>query len=73
MKTEQKQCPKCGSKHVASILYGLPTSAAMKQATTGEVILGGCVIGMSSPQFHCHDCENRWSVTDVNDSSVPNH
>jgi hypothetical protein len=59
--THSKRCPECGSSKVADILYGMPTPRAMKQATTGKVVLGGCAISMNSPQFHCHHCENRWS------------
>lgn len=59
--TEQKQCPQCHSTNVANILYGMPTSKAMKEAAMGKIVLGGCVIGINNPQFHCNDCEYRWS------------
>ena len=59
--TDSKQCPKCGSSNVADILYGMPTSSAMKQATIDKAVLGGFVISMNSLQFHCHNCKYRWA------------
>ncbi|MER1999208.1 MAG: hypothetical protein ABS882_05490 [Lysinibacillus sp.] len=59
--TASKQCPKCSSNNVADILYGLPTSSAMKQVTIGKAVLGGFVISTNSLQFHCNNCEYRWA------------
>jgi hypothetical protein len=38
------------------ILYGLPTHEAFEASERGEFALGGCVIGLESPDYECRDC-----------------
>lgn len=55
-------CPRCGSRDVARILWGLPAySAEMKrELDAGELTLGGCVISESNPLFACNACRGRF-------------
>ena len=47
-------CPKCNSnKNVTKILYGKPTTKAMKEAKAGKIHLGGCMINDCSPIYFC--------------------
>ena len=61
-----RRCPKCGSKNVARIMYGLPIMTnprLQQQLKIGKVTLGGCVFDPSaSPSHHCNACEHEWRV-----------
>lgn len=47
-------CPKCKTNtSVVKILYGKPTSKAMKEAKSGKIHLGGCMINDCSPLHYC--------------------
>ena len=52
------KCPKCGSKRVAPILYGMPAydEELERKINSEEVYLGGCIISGSDPQYHCFGC-----------------
>lgn len=58
--TEDEQqpptCPHCHSTKVVRILYGFPSAEGFRKAKRGEVALGGCVIGASSPTWACTAC-----------------
>ncbi|SDO29203.1 hypothetical protein [Halobacillus aidingensis] len=56
-----KQCPRCHSKKVATILYGEPTYEAYQQAEEGKVVLGGCCVLFDGPEYSCNDCGYRWN------------
>ena len=55
-------CPRCGSKHVATILYGLVgiSDELEKKLEAGEITLGGCCISDGDPAWKCLDCEHRF-------------
>ena len=52
------KCPKCRSKKLAPILYGMPAfDEEMKQKLDNrELVLGGCCITGADPQYHCFGC-----------------
>lgn len=56
-----KKCPKCGSKRIAPILYGMPAfNEEMEQKLNDErLYLGGCCITNANPTFHCFECKNN--------------
>ena len=54
------RCPKCKSKDIVPISYGYPTDETMDKADRGEVVIGGCCIGPSSPRQSCRQCGARW-------------
>lgn len=49
------KCPHCGGK-VLSIKYGEPGPEMMAAAERGEFLLGGCCIGLESPDYECINC-----------------
>jgi hypothetical protein len=57
-------CPKCKSKNVVKILYGMPSYEAMQAYESKEVILGGCFVTDNDPDYGCLCCNHRWSVKD---------
>lgn len=54
-----RKCPKCGSRRVAPILYGMPAfSEEMEQQLKEEKLyLGGCCISGMDPTYHCFHCK----------------
>jgi hypothetical protein len=60
-------CPKCKSRDIASILWGYPhMSPELELALKmGTVVLGGCCITGSDPQWHCNACGHEWSSWDL--------
>lgn len=62
-KTKEKpNCPKCGSKNIAYIVYGeVCFDKELNEALDkGEIYLGGCIISKDSPAYHCNDCGNEY-------------
>lgn len=53
-------CPNCSSINAAGILYGYPTEEAMEAAERGDIILGGCCVGLDDPKYGCKDCGYEW-------------
>ncbi len=51
-------CPYCGSKHVASILYGMPamTEQLQRDLKAKKVVIGGCIVTDIDPWYHCNKC-----------------
>ncbi len=62
MLREHPPCPKCGSRKVAQIVYGLinVTDEFKKFLDRGDVLLGGCCVDSDSPSWHCHQCQHDW-------------
>ncbi|MFE3845618.1 hypothetical protein ACFL1L_01995 [Thermoplasmatota archaeon] len=50
------KCPECNSTDVIRIVYGLPPASLAEQADRGEIILGGCELDFSNPDWHCKKC-----------------
>ena len=61
MAINYKQCMKCHSKNVTTILYGEPTYEAYQQAEAGKVVLAGCCVLVDGPEYYCNDCEHEWN------------
>lgn len=63
LETSKNYCPKCKSKSVAKIEYGLIDIGKIspdlqEKVRKKEVILGGCLV---YPQkYHCNDCGHKW-------------
>ena len=56
-------CPKCNSTNVAKYLWGLRLldDQLERDIEEGRVILGGCVVSVDDPKFHCNDCKHDWN------------
>jgi hypothetical protein len=48
-------CPRCGSRDVVRVVYGLPTPELFEAADEGRVILGGCD-PFRWPTHACRSC-----------------
>ena len=51
----QPTCPACASPMI-QILFGMPTPEAFEAAERGEIILGGCCVTGSDPEWQCPKC-----------------
>ena len=58
------KCPKCDSRDIAPILYGMPSFGMQDQEMRGEIYRGGCCMEIDAPDRHCNDCEHQWSKAD---------
>ncbi len=56
------ECPKCGSKRIARILWGMPafTEELERDLEEGRIVLGGCCISEDSRDWECRDCGCRF-------------
>jgi hypothetical protein len=56
-------CPNCGSRSIASIMYGYPMPGVFDEPEVGagEHVLGGCCIWPEMPMFRCHACGYEWA------------
>jgi len=64
MKKDDAQCPACGSRSVARILYGLPgfDDEMQGELDSGRLALGGCCITGYDPNRHCNACGHSWKA-----------
>ena len=54
------KCPRCGSKKVIPIIYGMLTEEYHLKAESGRIKAGGCCITNHSPNYYCKECEYEW-------------
>jgi len=64
-----KQCPKCGSKNSAKIVYGLPDYQLYERFQAGKIMLGGCLVFGDNAEYFCRDCENKWNKKQAIDAA----
>ena len=60
VKTNKIVCSDCGSTNVVTIMYGYPGPGAVHDSEEGKVHLGGCIVDVDNPKWHCKDCERDW-------------
>jgi hypothetical protein len=54
-------CPRCKSKRVATILWGLQDLPRIqKDLDSSRVVLGGCCVSDGDPRWHCVQCGHKW-------------
>jgi DNA-directed RNA polymerase subunit M/transcription elongation factor TFIIS len=60
--THKKECPDCGAKNTAFILYGLPSFDKLleQDLDNGLIVLGGCDLFEDNPKFQCNECRYSW-------------
>ena len=61
MAINYKQCVRCGSKNVFSIIYGLPSEEGYLLAGTRRITFGGCCVTPESPDYQCQECDQEWT------------
>lgn len=52
-----RTCPRCKSKKVLNIIYGLPTYEAYLEVQAGKLALGGGCISDDNPTWECFYCK----------------
>jgi len=60
--TKPIHCPKCKSEKVVEILYGYPTSKAVKAEQRGDIFLGGCEVSSKNPTHFCRVCNKKFKI-----------
>ncbi|MBX3030767.1 MAG: hypothetical protein KF809_11445 [Chloroflexi bacterium] len=65
-------CPRCGSRAVASIMYGMPmfSEDLQKSLDTGELALGGCVVWDDQPDLRCNTCDHSYRMDGLRTDAV---
>ncbi len=58
-------CPRCDSRDVLPIVYGLPGPELTEESLAGKVALGGCVIWPESPDWLCQSCGHDWRADEA--------
>jgi hypothetical protein len=53
-------CPECRASETVPIVYGFPGGDAFEAEAAGRVILGGCLVDQSYPDYRCGACGNEW-------------
>ncbi len=68
--SENLICPRCGSREIARIEYGLPAfnEKFERDLEAGRIVLGGCLVSENDPQWKCLGCENKWDDDDATES-----
>ena len=61
-KTKKRKCPKCESKEVVPIIYGMPSEELLEEMGKGEVALGGCCIIEGQPEWYCKTCDHEFKM-----------
>ena len=57
----KKKCPNCSSaEFVVPIRYGMPGPGMQQKYYEGEIKLGGCMVAMDNPNWHCKKCEHEY-------------
>ena len=53
-----RRCRACGSRTIASILFGMPAPSAdlQRDLDAGVVVLGGCMVTEDDPAWRCAAC-----------------
>ena len=55
-----KVCPKCKSKNIIPIVYGMPGPEMQQESFEEKIHLGGCTIMEDNPSKYCRDCEHKF-------------
>jgi len=58
----RRRCPLCGSRDIATIIWGMPFGDEVWEArmAAGEWAVGGCMISPDDPDLECNTCRARF-------------
>lgn len=61
-----RKCPNCGSHRIATYGCGMPQYSAelRKELDEGSIVLGGCEVGNSMPDWVCTECKTDFLKSD---------
>lgn len=60
------KCPNCKSTKVIPIVYGEPPPDIEEKSRQGKLIMGGCIIHESNPNWYCKSCGKAWKSDKTN-------
>jgi hypothetical protein len=62
-----KKCPRCGSRDIATILYGMPVfdDELRSKIDVGKLRLGGCCSGEPAPKYFCNGCGKGFAAPPI--------
>ena len=61
----RKKCPIC-KKWLVPIIYGMPMGDELiKKHDNKEIFLGGCMIELTSPKYHCYNCNKSFREEEI--------
>lgn len=60
----KRKCPKCGSKDIARIVYGVPSFSKIIKSKE-KVHIGGCCIPEPFPTRHCEECGYKFAYISI--------
>jgi hypothetical protein len=62
-----KKCPRCGSRDIAAILYGMPVfdDELRSKIDAGKLRLGGCCSGEPAPKYFCNGCGKGFAAPPI--------
>jgi len=63
-KNKPRKCIFCGSKRIATYVYGYPSYEIMKDVEAGKIAIGGCCVGDDDPIWQCTDCGHDFYRTE---------
>jgi hypothetical protein len=60
MPRAKRCCPRCGSKDIARLIFGLITPDVAERYRKKDVIFGGCGVPPAEPRWECRSCGFRF-------------
>ena len=71
-KRKPRKCPKCSSKRIATILYGMPEYSVKLEMDMkeGKIAIGGCCEAIGDPKWQCADCDTALYKYDENENDL---
>jgi len=60
-------CPKCNVPAGLFISRGYPCDETMRASANGELVLGGCDIGIDDTNYTCINCDHSWHSDNIDD------
>lgn len=59
-----KVCPRCGSKEIVKIVYGLPSQETIESQRKGEIAIGGDIAPEKDGDFsrYCKKCKREFNA-----------
>ena len=58
---QKRKCPMCGKRAGVCLVYGeVGDPTVIAQVERGEIVLGGCVVTGTDPDWHCGACSHDW-------------
>lgn len=60
MKEKNNTCPKCNSKKIVPIFYGMPGTDLVEQKKGEELMRFSFIFSPDNPEWYCNNCGHEW-------------